>query len=146
MRPSCAPGWWQILGLAQGEVFGTHWMLLPCSHSSSTVRIWVPLCANLGQEDVDVSRLIPLGLLTLSWRSQGISERCPTQRQWGDPGLEGGCRKTPFLHRHLGDCRSSCSRHRAGTRAPQECGCTAIPARPAARHRLTSCIPASCTG
>lgn len=95
MRPSCAPGWWQILGLAQGEVFGTHWMLLPCSHSSSTVRIWVPLCANLGQEDVDVSPLIPLGLLTLSWRSQGISERCPTQRQWEDPGLEGGCRRPP---------------------------------------------------
>lgn len=55
--------------------------------------------------------------------------------------MEGGCRQTPFLHRHSGDCHSGCSRHRAGSREQQECGCTAIPPRPAVQHRLTSCIP-----
>lgn len=70
-----------MLGLARGEVSGTHWVLLPCSHSSSMVRIWAPLCENLGQEVVVVSLLMPLGLLTLSWRPPGISERCPSRRQ-----------------------------------------------------------------
>lgn len=104
-----------------------------CSHSSSMARIWVPFCENLGQEIVDIFSPFP-------GDPKGFQSAAPCR---GDPGLEGGCRQAPFLHRHLGDCPSRCCRHRAGTQDPQGCGCSAVPALPAAQHRLTSCIPAS---